>query len=218
MSLPTLWHTLPPEAVLKKLGSRAGGLTDAEAAKRLCAEGPNQLREAGRRSVFGLFAAQFSDFMIWVLLCAAAVSALAPLLAGEGAEWTDAAIILTVVLMNAVLGTIQESRAGAALEALRKMTVPAARVRRGGAVSRVPAPELVRGDVILLEAGDSVPADVRLLECAALRVDESALTGESVPPEKAVAACAAGAGPGGRAGMGFMGIAGVARGAAGPVG
>ena len=210
MSSPILWHTLPPEAVLKKLGSRADGLTGAEAVKRLRIQGYNQLRGAKRRSLVSMFFSQFRDFMIWVLLCAAAVSALAPVIAGEGPEWTDAAIILTVVVMNAILGTIQESRAEAALEALRKMAVPTARVRRGGSVARLEASSLVRGDVILLEAGDSIPADVRFLEAVALRVDEAALTGESVPAEKNEAACGAGAALGDRLCMGYMGTAVVA--------
>lgn len=115
--------------------------------------------------------------MIWVLIGAAVIS-------GIVGEWIDAGIILIVVILNAVLGTVQESKAERALEALKAMTTPTANVIRNGNVSQIPARQLVVGDIVLLEAGDSIPADLRLIEAAALKAEESALTGESVPVDK----------------------------------
>ena len=171
------WHARGAAEALAALGADAAGLTGAEAARRLERYGPNRLEEGKRRSVPALFFSQFRDFMIWVLLAAAAVSAFL----GEG---IDAAVIGVVVLLNAVLGTVQESRAEAALAALKEMAAPYAKALRDGGVIRLPAADLVPGDVVLLEAGDAVPADLRLLESSALRAEESALTGESVPAEK----------------------------------
>lgn len=194
-----LWHTLEGERTLDQVQSGAQGLTQAQAADRLANNGPNKLSEGKKRTLFSIFAGQFADLMIWVLIGAAVLSGLL-------GEWVDAAIIMVVVVLNAILGTIQESRAEAALDALKQMAAPMARVRRGGNVARIAASELVVGDIVLLEAGDSVPADVRLLESYSLKVEESALTGESVPVDKAVAAIAdAGAPLGDRLNMAHMG-------------
>jgi len=176
MSQP-LWHTLTPSEVLKKLDADPRGLTEAESAHRLVKYGPNKLEEGPRRSKVAIFLAQFKDFMIWVLIAAAAISAFL----GEG---IDAAIIAIVILINAVLGTVQESKAEAALEALKEMAAPYAKVLHDGILLKVPAVRLVPGDVVLLEAGDAIPADLRLLESNSLKVEESALTGESVPVDK----------------------------------
>lgn len=154
------------------------GLTAAEAASRLEKHGPNALRQAKKRTIWQMYLAQFKDVMVLVLLAAALISGV---LLGE---WVDAGIILLVVLLNALLGVIQENRAEKSLEALKKLSSPHTKVRRGGAIISVPASDLVPGDVVLLEAGDYVSADLRLTVSAGLRVDESALTGESEPVEK----------------------------------
>ncbi len=174
---PRPWHTMTPADVLSALETTSGGLSAAEAARRLERDGPNKLEEGKKKTVAGIFLSQFADFMIWVLIAAALVS-------GFLGEWVDAAIIAIVVVLNAVMGTVQESRAEAALAALQAMSAPTAKVLRSGSAVKVPAGELVVGDVVLLEAGDWVPADLRLLESGSLKVEESALTGESVPVEK----------------------------------
>lgn len=173
-----LWHTLPAEEVFQTVDSSSSGLTSSTAKTRLEEYGPNQLTSGEKKTLLSIFLSQFADMMIWVLLGAALISGLL-------GEWVDASIILAVVVLNAILGTVQESRAEAALEALKKMAAPAANVVRDGIPQTVPASELVVGDIVLLEAGDSVPADLRLIESAALKVEESALTGESVPVDKA---------------------------------
>ncbi len=202
------WHTLSEREVFKRVDSGPQGLSKSVAAQRLLENGRNKLSEGKRKTLIGTFLSQFSDLMIWVLIAAAAVSAFAPMLAGEPVELADAMIILVVVLLNAVMGTVQESRAEAALEALKNMAAPTARVMRDGHAGKIPADELVLGDVVMLEAGDSVPADVRLFESASLKVEESALTGESAPVEKLVVTLEAADAPlGDRLNMCFMGTA-----------
>ncbi|HPE16038.1 MAG TPA: HAD-IC family P-type ATPase, partial [Oscillospiraceae bacterium] len=175
-----IWHSVDTEELRALLETNEGGLSREEAARRLEENGPNRLEEGKKRGMLSIFVSQFKDFMIWVLLAAALIS-------GFLGEWVDTGIILTVVVINAIMGTIQESRAEAALEALKEMAAPFAKVLRGGEVLRVPASELVVGDVVTLEAGDSVPADLRLVTSNSLKVEESALTGESVPVEKSAA-------------------------------
>ncbi len=200
------WHTLTERDALRETGGDAKGLSRAEAVKRLEQNGPNKLTEGKKKTLIGIFFAQFQDLMIWVLIAAAAVSAFAPLLSGKSLELADAAIIMVVVILNAVLGTIQESRAEAALDALKEMAAPNAKAYRDGHLVKIPSAELVVGDVVALEAGDSVPADLRLLECNSLKVEESALTGESVPVEKMVVTLDdPGAPLGDRLNMAFMG-------------
>lgn len=172
-----LWHTLPVESVYGELQSGTSGLESPLAASRLAQDGPNQLVSGEKKSLLGIFLAQFADLMIWVLIGAAIISGLV-------GEWIDASIIVVVVLLNAILGTVQESKAEAALDALKEMAAPTARVVRDGVLQEVAASDLVMGDQVLLEAGDSIPADLRLVESNALKIEESALTGESVPVEK----------------------------------
>ena len=187
--------------LFRQLDSQAGGLTSQEAAVRLEKNGPNKLAEGKKTTLLGIFASQFKDFMIWVLIAAALIS-------GFLGEPVDAAIIGVVVLLNAVMGTVQESRAEAALDALKAMSAPTAKVLRDGAVQKHPAADLVVGDVVLLEAGDCVPADLRLLESASLKIEESALTGESVPVEKdAGADVAEDASLGDRTNLAYLGTA-----------
>jgi Ca2+-transporting ATPase len=183
-----LFHTGPLDALTARLRSNAAsGLTVAEAAKRLAADGPNELPTPKPPSAIKQFFGQFANPIVGTLLVAGIVAVLNG--AGNSGEsfltrWGDAISIVLIVVLNAVLGYTQERRAEAALDALKKMQSPAARVRRGDDVSVVPAAELVAGDVLELEAGDAIPADARLLQAVDLAVEESALTGESVPSTK----------------------------------
>ena len=174
-----------PQEVLEELGSCPTGLTEAEAAERLAKHGPNKLKEAEKPSLLQRFLTQLKDPMLLILMAAAAVSAVTNALSGE--SFTEVFIILIVVLLNAVLGVVQESKAEKAIAALQEMTPATSRVLRGGAECTVPSRTLVPGDVVLLSAGDRIPADCRVLESIGLRVEESALTGESQPVEKSAA-------------------------------
>ena len=196
---PLAWHAVSPTDALAALSSRAEGLSAAEAARRLAADGPNALPTSAVRGPLSIFAAQFADFMIGVLLFAALVA----FVIGEVLE---AGAILAIVVLNALLGFAQEWRAEKAMAALRSMAAPRAQVIRGGLRTDVAAAELVVGDLVWLEAGARVPADVRLVESAALRADEAALTGESVPVDKdALLTCPASTGLADRRNMAFCG-------------
>jgi Ca2+-transporting ATPase len=174
------WHRQPLDAALEGLRASPGGLTGREARERQAVHGPNLLREGPRRTALSLLAGQFTDFMILVLLAAAVVSGLI-------GDVVDTVAIVAIVALNAVIGFVQEYRAERAMAALKAMAAPTATVRRDGAVATIPTADLVPGDIVLLEAGRIVPADLRLLEAAHLRVEEAALTGESVPIEKTTA-------------------------------
>ncbi|WP_106766876.1 calcium-translocating P-type ATPase, SERCA-type [Paenibacillus faecalis] len=171
------FHTLSSDEALASLNSHNDGLSQEEAAARLEQYGKNALEERKGKSLFAKLLAQFKDVMIIILLVAALISGLL-------GEWTDSFIILFVVVLNAVLGVVQENKAEQALEALKQMSSPNARTKRNGEVVQVKAEELVPGDIVLLEAGDVIPADMRLIESASLKIEEAALTGESVPVEK----------------------------------
>ena len=173
-----IWEKTQME-LFRELGCRAEGLTAAEAGARLETCGPNELRSGGKKSVARVFLEQFRDFLVVILILAAAVSAAL----GDG---ESALVILAVITMNAVLGTVQTVKAAASLDSLKRMSAPTAKVLRDGHVVQIPGREVVPGDVVVLEAGDSVCADGRLLESASLKCDESALTGESLPVEKDV--------------------------------
>ncbi len=170
------------EKVLEVLESSMAGLSDAEAAERLAKEGPNRLKEEKKESVFRKFLGELKDPMTIVLIIAAAVSAVTAVYANE--SLTDAGIILAVVLINACLGVYQENKAEAAIEALQQTAAATAKVIRGGHQKTVRADEVVRGDLLVLEAGDAVPADARIVECASMKTMEAALTGESTDVEK----------------------------------
>ncbi|NLN46962.1 MAG: HAD-IC family P-type ATPase, partial [Clostridiaceae bacterium] len=171
-------YTLSIEETTVRLGTDpVVGLSGEEAASRLASHGPNELKDRPRRSLVQRLLAQFADFLILVLLTAGVVSALL-------GEWIDAGAILAIVVINAVLGIVQEGRAERAIEALRKMAAPTARGLRDGTMQKVPASALVPGDVVRGEAGDVVPADGRLVESVSLQIEEASLTGESVPVEK----------------------------------
>ncbi len=171
------------DIVLKELGASADGLSSQEAQARLEKYGPNKLKEAEKPTLIQRFLAQLKDPMLIILLAAAAVSAITGVIANEP-EWAEVIIILTVVLLNAILGVFQESKAEAAIEALQTMTAATCKVLRDGRMVVLRSDELVPGDVVLLEAGDAVPADGRIIENASLKIEEAALTGESVPVNK----------------------------------
>jgi Ca2+-transporting ATPase len=172
-----VWHSIEADEALRRLGSSPSGLRAAEVQKRLAEYGPNTLPEKRRRSVLAMLLGQITDFMIAVLLVAAVIS-------GFIGEPQDTIVILVIVLINAIIGVVQEFRAERAMAALREMATPDARVIRDAQVLTVTASALVPGDLVLLEAGNVVPADLRLLEVEEMQADESALTGESHPVEK----------------------------------
>ncbi|MBP3389080.1 MAG: HAD-IC family P-type ATPase, partial [Clostridia bacterium] len=178
------WYTQECEKVLVELNSSANGLSSAEAEDQLLKNGKNKLAEGKKVSLLSRFFSQLADPMILVLLAAAVLSAITAIYSNE--SFADVFIILFVVLLNAILGVIQESKAEQALEALKEMTAATSKVLRDGHVHHIKSEDLVVGDVVLLEAGDSVPADARLIECASMKVEEAALTGESVPVIKQI--------------------------------
>ena len=174
----TAWYARPAEALADELQTDLDvGLNSDEAARRQTEEGPNELPEASPPSLLKLFLSQFSSLLVWVLIGAAIVSGLLE-------DWIDAAAILAIVFLNGVLGFVQEFRAERSLAALRKMSVAMARVIRAGTLQSIPARELVRGDVIALEAGDRIPADSRVLYATNFQAQEASLTGESTPVQK----------------------------------
>jgi P-type Ca2+ transporter type 2C len=177
MQIPA-WHALAPDQVLHRLRTDPhSGLTSAEVAGRLAQSGPNELRKEEKTSPWSLFLGQFKNLLILILLAATVLS----LLVGE---WVDAVMIAVIVFLSAVLGFVQEYKAEQALEALKKMLSPTISVLRDGKEEEVPSRDLVPGDIILLEAGDKIPADARMVEVRSLNCDEAALTGESVPVRK----------------------------------
>ena len=187
----------------QELDSSPDGLQTDEAARRLERDGRNRLQEAKKDSLVKRFFAQMADPMILILLAAALVSGITSFYAGE--SFADVCIILVVVLVNSALGVFQESKAEKAIEALQELSAAQSRVLRGGTVTVVPSEELVAGDVILLEAGDAVPADARIIECASLKTEEAALTGESVPVTKQSEALGADVPLGDRTNMVYLG-------------
>ena len=182
-------YLLTTEETLSAQGVTRRGLTEQEARARLEKHGPNRLQEAKKITNLQRFLQQLKDPMLLILLAAAAVSAVTSILSNE--SLTEVFIILVVVLLNAVLGVVQESKAEAAIEALQTMTAATSKVLRDGKLVVLPSAELVPGDVVILESGDAVPADGRLLESASLKIEEAALTGESVPVNKTAEALAA---------------------------
>ena len=170
--------------ILQEIGVTEAGLSSAEAKKRREQYGPNKLKDAEKKSMLRRFLDQLKDPMLIILMVAAAVSAVTNIIAGE--SLAEVFIILIVVLLNAILGVVQESKAEAAIEALQTMTAATCKVIRDSKQIFVHSDELVPGDIVVLEAGDAVPADGRIIECASLKIEEAALTGESVPVNKMV--------------------------------
>ncbi|HRP35370.1 MAG TPA: HAD-IC family P-type ATPase, partial [Gammaproteobacteria bacterium] len=192
------WHALDAGQALERLYSGAEGLNKSTAAERLAAHGPNLLPPPPRRGPLRRLAAQFNNVLIYVLLVAAAITALL-------GEWADTGVILGVVVINSLIGFIQEGKAERALEAISAMLSPRAMVIREGHKHEIAAEQLVPGDVVVLQAGDLVPADLRLLKTRNLQIDEAILTGESVPVEKSTAPVARDAALGDRASMAWSG-------------
>ncbi len=194
-----IWYNQSAEEVLAKLGSAVGGLSATEAAQRLAANGPNELKDGKRISPWQIFLGQFKSLIIWILIVAGVIS-------GALGEVVDAIAILAIVVLNAVIGFYQEFNAEKSIAALKKMTAPQAKVRRDGQVTSIPASGIVTGDILTLEAGDMVAADARLLTAASLKCIESALTGESEAVTKQPAKLDSGDIPlGDRENMVFMG-------------
>ncbi|MFA6014191.1 MAG: cation-transporting P-type ATPase [Gallionellaceae bacterium] len=171
------WHQLSAQQALDKIASNAQGLSATDAAARLAEHGPNRLTPPNRRGPLMRFLLQFHNVLIYVLLASAGVTALL-------AHWVDTSVIIGVVVINAIIGFIQEGKAEKAMDAIRRMLSPEATVLREGKRSVIPAESLVPGDIVLLQSGDKVPADLRLLNVKNLRIEEAALTGESTPVEK----------------------------------
>jgi magnesium-transporting ATPase (P-type) len=196
--LPPPWHASDPARVLEALGAQPGGLTQAEVDRRLERHGPNRLSEPDPPGVLARLARQFNNLLLIVLMGAVAVTA-------AMGHWVDAGVIAAVVVLNAVIGFVQEGKAERALQAIRHLLAPRALVLRDARQQDIDAAGLVPGDIVLLASGDSLPADVRLLQVRNLRVDESALTGESVPVDKQADPVDAGAAIGDRTCMAYAG-------------
>ncbi len=179
-----MFHNKSIEETFAEVNSSAQGLSSDEAQKRLEANGRNALAEAKKKSPVLKFLGQFTDPMIIVLLVAAVVSAAIAIAQGEWIELVDSGVILLIVVINAIIGFVQENRAENALEALKARNKPFVKALRDGEQAVIPSEELVVGDVVILEAGDVVPADMRLIQSVSLKIEEAALTGESVPVEK----------------------------------
>ena len=173
-----MWFSKPQEEVLKEFDvDPATGLSTEEAERRLEQYGRNKLEGKAKKGILALFLGQLKDMLIYVLLAAAGITFVI-------GEYVDGLIILLVVILNAIIGVVQEYKAEKAIEALQQMTTPRALVRRDGEVKEINSEEIVPGDIVIIEAGRYIPADLRLIESANLQIEESALTGESVPVEK----------------------------------
>src|SRR5688572_10737306 len=171
------WHTSTTESVFKELQSGREGLSTDEVAKRIQQYGPNQLQEKKKKPVWLLFLAQFKDVMIIILMVAAIISAIV-------GDLKDMIVILIIIIINAIVGFVQEYRAEKAIDALKKMSAAHVRVRRNKRVEQIPAADVVPGDVVLMEAGDMVGADIRIIESHSLKIEEASLTGESHAVDK----------------------------------
>ena len=195
---PGDWHARTGEECLRVQDSQLSGLDNAEAQRRLRQHGPNRLPQARPKGPLRRLLLQFHNLLIYVLLAASLLT----LLLGE---WLDSAVIFAVVLINALIGFIQEGKAEQAMRAIQNMLTLESRVRRDGKLQNLPAEQLVPGDLVLLEAGDRVPADLRLLQSRDLRIEEAALTGESIPANKHIESVATDANLGDRHNMAYSG-------------
>ncbi len=194
----TAWHSLPTELVLENLQTSTSGLTLSEAETRLASHAPNRLLQTARRNFFIRFLLHFHNLLIYVLIGAAVITAYL-------SHWVDTGVILAVVIANAIIGFIQEGKAEQAMDAILHMLAPQANVIRNGERITIAGEELIPGDIVLLEAGDKVPADLRLLSAHGLSVQEAILTGESVSVEKHISPVAEIAPLGDRYCMAFSG-------------
>ena len=178
-----MWQTKEISQIFKELKTSYKGLNENEVKQRLEKYGKNTLKEKKKESIFIKFIKQFNDFMIITLIIAAIISAVVSKMNGES-DYIDSIIIIAIVIFNAIMGLVQEQKAEKSIEALRKMTAPVAKVIRNGKVQEVKASEVVPGDIVILETGNYVPADCRLIKSYNLKIEESSLTGETVPSEK----------------------------------
>lgn len=192
------WHAQDVEIVLQRVRSTAQGLTQQEAEQRLATFGPNRLPPPPRRSAFLRLALQFHNTLIYILLIAGALTAALQ-------HWVDSGVIFGVVVINALIGFLQEGKAERAMDAIRAMLSPSAMVLRDGHLRNLPAEQLVPGDLVQLQSGDRVPTDLRLLRCRELRIDEAALSGESVPVDKQIGSVSLQAALGDRRSLAFSG-------------
>jgi len=198
-------YQMSNEELFKTLNSTNLGLTSNEAAQRLLTNGKNKLAEGKKRSLFMKFLDQFKDFMVIVLIVAAIISFTIAFIARKPEETIEGFLILAIVIINAALGVFQEAKAEKALESIKKMSSPHATVLRDGKETIIDAEDVVVGDIVLLTAGDYIPADVRILQSINLKTDESALTGEPIPIEKTSEAILKNDVPlGDRTNLGFM--------------
>lgn len=176
-----MWETLRKEEVLKKLETdRRNGLSKEEVKQRQQKYGKNKLKDKPKESIFIKFIKQFNDFMIIILIIASIISAVVSSIQGEN-DYIDSIIIIAIVILNAIMGVVQEAKAEKSIEALQEMTPPKAKVVRDGITNEINAEELVPGDIVILEAGNYVPADSRIIESFNLKIEESSLTGETEP-------------------------------------
>ena len=179
-----MWHTKDSRQVLKELKTNERiGLNQDEVVARLEQYGKNELQEKKKENLFIKFIKQFNDFMIITLIAAAIISAVVSKMNGEG-DYIDSIIIVAIVIFNAIMGLVQEEKAEKSIEALKKMSAPKARVKRGGKIEEIDSENVVPGDILILEAGNFVPADCRIIESFDLKIEESSLTGETIPSEK----------------------------------
>jgi len=176
------YYSNEKEEVLREMKSTEEGLSSQEVEKRLEELGRNKLKEGVKITILQRFLSQLKDPMIIILIAAAIISGITAWYSGEG--FADVVIIMAVVIINAVLGVYQESKAEKAIEALQEMAASTSKVLRDGHIAIVKSEEIVPGDIVILEAGDAVPADGRIIECASMKIEEAALTGESVPVNK----------------------------------
>lgn len=176
-----MWHTIPLGEILRKLKTDLNtGLREEQISKKREEYGENKLTEGKKESLFTKFIKQFNDFMIIILIAAAVISAIMAYIDGTG-DYLDSIIIIFIVVLNAIMGVAQEAKAEKSLEALKKMASPTAKVKRDGVINTIPSTEVVPGDYIIIETGSYIPADARLVKTYNLKVEESSLTGETVP-------------------------------------
>ena len=176
-----MWQTISVRETCERLKTNSvNGLTKDEAEERIKKYGENKLTEKKKESILVKFLKQFNDFMIIILIIAAAISAVMSYVEGSN-DYLDSVIIIFIVVLNAIMGVIQEEKAEKSLDALKKMSAPTAKVKRDGIIQTIPSEEVVPGDLIIIETGSYIPADARIVKSYNLKVEESALTGETIP-------------------------------------
>jgi len=176
-----MWQTISVRETCERLKTNSvNGLTKDEAEERIKEYGENKLTEKKKESILVKFLKQFNDFMIIILIIAAAISAVMSYVEGSN-DYLDSVIIIFIVVLNAIIGVIQEAKAEKSLDALKKMSAPTAKVKRDGIIQTIPSEEVVPGDLIIIETGSYIPADARIVKSYNLKVEESALTGETIP-------------------------------------